>query len=338
MKTIKLYFDFEFTSLSPDAQPISLGIVSDDKIHSPSTYPVGVIGWDRLSAMELAKVNNLRPNNKESVILYRPEHFCSWIFSNIIIPKQVGSIEGYELSEDMQKALDFALKHQVVKEEVIQPKSFYAEFTDFDINRCDDWVKKNVISKLRTDTNGIQERHLESTGILEGDYYARGNFKHMQWAVKQFLHQFYEYDIQFICDCGTFDWYWMLQLLAEWEEKSYEYNLSASEIIKAQNEGKLVRFPDLSDYRKMKFGLPQLPTNISPVPQDLNDLIALKKGISMSEAFELNREDLNSFDLGMEKFGVIWHVKHHPFIDGESKKHNALHDAKVIKEIYKKLS
>ena len=30
MKTINLYFDFEFTSLSPDAQPISLGIVSDE--------------------------------------------------------------------------------------------------------------------------------------------------------------------------------------------------------------------------------------------------------------------------------------------------------------------
>ena len=29
MKKINLYFDFEFTSLSPDAQPISLGIVSD---------------------------------------------------------------------------------------------------------------------------------------------------------------------------------------------------------------------------------------------------------------------------------------------------------------------
>ena len=31
MKTINLYFDFEFTSLSPDAQPISLGIVSDEE-------------------------------------------------------------------------------------------------------------------------------------------------------------------------------------------------------------------------------------------------------------------------------------------------------------------
>ncbi len=29
MKTINLYVDFEFTSLSPDAQSISLGIVSD---------------------------------------------------------------------------------------------------------------------------------------------------------------------------------------------------------------------------------------------------------------------------------------------------------------------
>lgn len=36
MKTINLYFDFEFTSLSPDAQPISLGIVSEEKIQNIS--------------------------------------------------------------------------------------------------------------------------------------------------------------------------------------------------------------------------------------------------------------------------------------------------------------
>lgn len=32
MKTLNLFFDFEFTGLSPDAQPISLGIISDEII------------------------------------------------------------------------------------------------------------------------------------------------------------------------------------------------------------------------------------------------------------------------------------------------------------------
>ena len=36
---------------------------------------------------------------------------------------------------------------------IYETRTFYAEFTDYDINKCDNWVKENVISKL----------HLEKT-------------------------------------------------------------------------------------------------------------------------------------------------------------------------------
>ena len=77
-------------------------------------YPVGVVGWDRLSAMEAARNLGLNfINNKDCVLLYRPEHFCSWVFSKIIVPEQVGAFKGYELSPEMQKMLEHAQKTQI---------------------------------------------------------------------------------------------------------------------------------------------------------------------------------------------------------------------------------
>jgi hypothetical protein len=74
-------------------------------------------------------------------------------------------------------------------------------------------------------------------------------------------------------------------------------------------------------YTLIKSGLPKLPANISPVPMDLNDMIAHKKGISISEAFDLNREFLAGAMIG----------------SAAGHKHNSFWDAKVIKAIYEKL-
>lgn len=87
-----------------------------------------------------------------------------------------------------------------------------------------------------------------------------------------------------------------------------------------------------------------LPDNISPIPQDLNDLIAYKKGISIKEAFEFDRGELafgfiknqeriykNTFkERLMESYGF----------PGEKydQKHNSLFDAKVTKTIFNYLT
>jgi hypothetical protein len=218
METINLYFDMEFTSLSPDAQPISLGIISD----------------------------------------------CG--------------------------------------------KSIYCEFTDFDINRCDDWVKENVVGKLRYPVNN------GCLGIIyDGN---RTNIhaetRYIRDILFEWLKQFSSYNIQFICDCGTFDWYHLLKLIGEWEE------VRTNETYDRESDGKVCDY-----YRKT--GLPKLPSNISPVPQDLNDLIAFKRGISVREAFDFNRALLitvwDSFDKGLLS----------------QNNHNSLYDAKVIKAIYENL-
>ena len=61
-----------------------------------------------------------------------------------------------------------------------------------------------------------------------------------------------------------------------------------------------------------------LPTNVSPSCHDINQDIANYYGISEREAFDKSREDILR--------------EHNITVNGD--KHNALYDAKVIKEIY----
>lgn len=256
---IKLFFDFEFTSLSPDAQPISLGIVSED---------------------------------------YRYDSFKRWKVTGI---------------------------GEVPKEDIFHySKSFYSEFTDFDLNRCDDWVKENVVGKLKFYPK-VGDSNKDGLNPDANPFEVGGDFEHVKYSLKEWLSQFSDYNIQFVCDCGTFDFYWMLQLLAEWKT----YNIEEKQCNKCG-------WIDEGGYNTnftYKSGLPKLPENISPVPQDLNDLIALKKGISVKEAFDWNRLQFY--------FGIIsGHSDSKKYEQAEieiKNNHNALFDAKVIKAIYEKL-
>jgi len=260
---IKLFFDFEFTSLSPDAQPISLGIVS--------------------------------------------EELCGKCYDKKLNPDE----DCENCSGEWHKGLNRS--------------SFYAEFSDFDINRCDDWVKENVVGKLTIKDFVTAEEMVYNEE--KGNVRHYGDTNVIRYYLEHWLTQFSDYNIQFVCDCGTFDWYWMLQLLAEWDEKQIE-DWSINPPLKQEGFDISVYLP------KIKTGLPKLPENISPVPQDLNDLIALKKGISIREAFELNREELvGSWD-ELEEIGQTGKV----FNLDQFPKHNSLFDAKVIKAVYEKLS
>ena len=267
MKTINIYFDFEFTSLSTDAQPISLGIVSET-VHK----------------------NDFR----------EIDFGCTW--------------------EELQK---------------LPKPSFYAEFSDFDLNRCDDWVKENVVSKLQFKDDIFRHGTPELKRIKDTTH-------KIKISLKNWLERFSNYNIQFVCDCGTFDWYWMLQLLAEWDTKKYcaikntgLCQVKLGKIEKCPSKMYLNGWNGESEFEcqamfNMRFGLPKLPSNISPISQDLNDLIAQKKGISVREAFELNREDLATEET-INGFTVVTKAI------AEANKHNSLWDAKVIKAIYEKL-
>lgn len=192
-----------------------------------------------------------------------------------------------------------------------QSKSFYAEFSDFDINRCDDWVKENVISKL-LDLNPKDPTYKGKGN--SADFSATGNSEQIASYLRIWIKQMFpDYKINFVVDCGWFCWGKFVELIGEWETKD-------------------VRASGIADFDPFKVGLPKLPANFPPVPQDLNDLIALRRGISVSEAFELDRESL-AYD--KEKWNIDY-----AYIDkysGSKTKFNALFDAKVTKSIYEKL-
>ena len=217
--------------------------------------------------------------------------------------------------------------------DAFEEKSFYAEFGDFDINRCDDWVKENVISKLE-----YSDRRLNPNGMWSDMSFSGWglNSDIKQWLI-DWLSQFSDYKLNFIVDCGWFTWYKFVELLAEWEiKRKYKVvNVIKTEVgvrfIDASvstEDGYLI--PEAIDY---KIGLPKLPANFPPVPQDLNELIALKKGISVSEAFGLDREEIAS---GIHSSilcsgGIVAEDGIHP------DKFNALWDAKVTKSIWERL-
>lgn len=260
MKTINLFFDFKFTSLSPDAQPISLGIVSDDILNIPDSM-------DRM------------------------------LFKTLF---------GVEAKDT-------------------HSKSFYAEFSDFDINRCNDWVKENVVRKLRFNNEAWGKNAFEEIHTEIGSYHGTGNILSVKKMLKKWLSQFSNYNIQFVCDCGTFDWYWMLQLLVEWDELEFEI-VGREPIYDMLNKRNIFLWTKKSSKCTyiIKTGLPKLPDNISPVPFDLNDLIAIRKGITPREAFDIER--LGTFCVDNDEL-----------YNNVPNTHNALFDARVIKETYNKL-
>lgn len=298
MKTIKLFMDFEFTSLSPDAQLISLGIVSD--------------GVDT-------------------------KHGCPYCGSQNFNMSDSSVVDDY-VCQDCKKRFELPVGLDT------NSKSFYSEFSDFDLNRCDDWVKENVVGKLQyNDATHSYERY--KYDAKSGNVTFVDTTSEIKEVLKAWLEQFSDYQIQFISDCGTWDWYWMLQLLAEWEQvyptsRNFDRTgMTKQEVLDVINlyESQVaVSSKHAHRFYGIKTGLPKLPTNISPIPEDLNDLIARVKGITVREAFDLNREEL-AFD---ESFDPMTKSKHAAYNDGSKwgdEKHVALWDAKVIKSIYLKL-
>jgi len=189
------------------------------------------------------------------------------------------------------------------------PKSIYCEFTDYG-NAYDDWVKENIIDKLV---------------YKDKPYEGKGNTEHIKDCLRSYLEQFNDYQITFVGDCVANDWIHLLKIIAEWKLKC----------IRADDEGctNCIHYKDyicvFSGACPIKIGLPKLPDNITLVPFDINDLITIKKGISVQEAFDIDREEL--------AFGLLPTGEVDIPVELDGSKHNARWDATVIKAIYNKL-
>lgn len=84
---------------------------------------------------------------------------------------------------------------------------FYAEFTDYDKEQCDEWIKDNVISKLLYNDDILYfENDRENKRVV-----IKNDKKSISESVHQWLKQFK--DIEFWGDCVAYDWLLMVDLL-----------------------------------------------------------------------------------------------------------------------------
>lgn len=186
-------------------------------------------------------------------------------------------------------------------------KEFYAEFIDFDISQCSEWVKENIVKNLvltfptknadiEITKNTIQEWEEEGYKLSKSPFRSSGYVGFCtsitkdsitevvgdkEWIaneLKDWLEQFGF--VNFISDLCHYDFVFLIDLFgSEWD----------------------------------------LPFKVSSICHDINYDIANYYRISEEDASNRNR-GLLLFDIsGAEISG---------------KKHNALYDAKVIKKIY----
>jgi len=105
----------------------------------------------------------------------------------------------------------FGSKIRQITEGNFLTKFFYAEFTDFDINKCDDWVKKNIVETLPDK----QPRILD---IESKDVFIFGDTNFVSTILKQWLSQFN--GVEFWCDFGVTDTPFLIDLIADWDLQS----------------------------------------------------------------------------------------------------------------------
>lgn len=159
---------------------------------------------------------------------------------------------------------------------------FYAECTNYDTSKCDNWIKENVINK--TILGGDEELKLRILKSLDITWIA-GSKSSIKNALIQWL-EFVDEPIELVSDVCHYD---------------------------------MVLFIDIFG------GAFDLPKIICPCCHDINQDIARYKCISEAEAFDINREDLANEVCKLNFQNTI------------ANKHNALHDAEIIKLIYERI-
>ena len=166
-------------------------------------------------------------------------------------------------------------------------KKFYAEFTDYDESQCNDWIKENVIKKLKAENIKFDSSHtlcdassfgnrrwLKYNDSMEVAY---GEIFYIIPFLQIWLKQFDT--IQFVSDVCHYDFVLLIDLLT--------------------NGGTAL----------------DLPENISAVCHDLNMDIARHFHVSDREAFDMSREQIMNELCGSED--IVTGDKHNSLYDAE---------------------
>lgn len=85
-------------------------------------------------------------------------------------------------------------------------REFYAEFTDFDTDQIDDWLRKNVMANLIY-------RHDQDHAYTDGAHTGRsGDKAYIAQELVQWLASFGDDEIEMWSDCLAYDWVLFCQL------------------------------------------------------------------------------------------------------------------------------
>lgn len=176
-------------------------------------------------------------------------------------------------------------------------KTFYAEFTDYNIFQVTSWIDKNVIENLKFPVPAPGEDYYcidsrAKTNPIENDLYDSWNteMNGTLYIINERLnHWLMQFDsIQFVSDVCHYDFVLLIDILT--------------------NGGTAL----------------DIPENISAVCHDINMDIARHYHISDREAFDMSREQIMNDLCGSEDI-----------VTGD--KHNSLYDAEVIRAIWKEI-
>ncbi len=162
-------------------------------------------------------------------------------------------------------------------------ETFYAEFTDYNKDLCDDWIKENVIANLYLERDSNNPSALVKYDSNTRDACVKGDSKEVLKYLKSWLQDLegrYPYStkrIQFVSDVCHYDFYLLCNLFG---------------------------------------GAFSLPKNVNPVCFDICQLIRRKYddlSITMYEAFDADREWLCIYNNGELPEGK----KHNSLYDAE---------------------
>ena len=184
---------------------------------------------------------------------------------------------------------------------------FYAEFTDYNRDLCDDWIKENVLSNLWALPTYIPKN--ESETINDDFQYVRGNSAYIANELEKWL------------------------LITAYGEGRYA-DIACPRIQLVSD----VCHYDMTLLCNLFGGAMNLPANVNPVCYDICQDIALYYSgctegthempsvtdLEMKRAFDVDRKVLLPDDPAFDSGWVI-------------KKHNAIYDAYTIKCVYEKL-
>ena len=206
-------------------------------------------------------------------------------------------------------------------------KTFYAEFHDFSLDKSDEWVKENIIKKLR-----FKEYLQRKSNLLlnTSPHYFKtdtnielvGNTDFISNTLKDWLSQFES--IEFWSDFDVIDKPMLIDLIAEWNIEIIHRNIEIDE--DGYNK-------KICIYEHEKVGLPKhLPNVKYDQFFDLHTYLKIK-GVDT----DVNRETFVKSELTKESvFGKDFNNP--PFSEIIGEKHHALWDAYVNWKVYEKLN